>query len=109
MVAAMAYTSDQGPEPPRWVYCSRGEKPPLATWAEDAPLLEDKSLAAPKSRIRTPLSVSIRLSGLRSRWTSPAWCTFSMAEMAGRKMSLACSQGMGPFSFRRDSSVLPSI
>ena len=72
MVAAMAYTSDQLPVPPRWVYCSRGLKPLLATWLEEAPLPVDRSLAAPRSRIRTPLSVSIRLSGLKSRWIMPA-------------------------------------
>jgi hypothetical protein len=70
-----------------------------------------RSLARPKSRIFTkPSFVTIRFSGLRSRWTMPAACALASPSAACAAMSNSRRAGSGRPSCdnSRSRSVCPS-
>ena len=81
-VAAMPYTSVQGPTLPSDRYCSGAAKLRFRAKPFSA---ASRLVAAPKSMSFTvPSSWTIKLLGLMSRWSTPEWCTSTRPSMVGR-------------------------
>ena len=64
-------------------------------------------VAMPKSSTLTPLSVSMMLSGVMSRWTTPRRWALASAPATATQMRTASRQGSGP-SVNRAESGSPS-